>query len=505
MTVYFINEGLSASNSGIEHAEFDRARVFRRNQVPFKFVTSVFIPKLHSILPMFAIRDSESINMFDYFQGALDIPTNPMRIQDVDFGVDVETKEDGLHHMAYVGEHFLGRIVLSSEDIVARIEYFDPYGNLYQVSHYDSRGFETLKQWYSPDNQIEVEVWLDVNGKPVIEKTYTPTRSGRMETWKVHNRTFKSLDELRLYFYNQLNMEGDNMFLIDRTNVAEWQLLQLDKPAYVVFVLHNHQASDATNPDIELLNDNYEWSLFNMDNWDAIVSSTPQQTRDIKNRWGDHHKCFTVPVGVIPEIQFQVDPIPMSARKHHSMLATARVAPEKGMDKMIKALAIARKTIPDLTLDLYGYVDHGNDDLAMKRINEALKELDDPSAVTLHGHTKDVGPLHESHQVYLIFSQMEGFNIALMEGQSKGMVTITNDVSYGPNELVKDGLNGYIVGYEDVEAFAEKMVELFSDDEKLQTMSDNAYDLSNRYSEHEVWKAWEPIFADFEAWIEAKA
>ena len=68
MTVYFINEGLGTSNSGIEHAEFDRARLFRRNQVDFKIVTSNYIPNLHSILPLFAISDNESMNMFDYLR-----------------------------------------------------------------------------------------------------------------------------------------------------------------------------------------------------------------------------------------------------------------------------------------------------------------------------------------------------------------------------------------------------------------------------------------------------
>ena len=65
---------------------------------------------------------------------------------------------------------------------------------------------------------------------------------------------------------------------------------------------------------------------------------------------------------------------------------------------------------------------------------------------------------------------MEGFNLALMEAQSAGMVGITNDVYYGPNELIKDGINGYIVGYTDVEAFAQRMIELCQDEDKLQNM-----------------------------------
>lgn len=499
MTVYFINEGLGTSNSGIEHAEFDRARLFRRHQVDFKIITSNYIPNLHSILPQFALSDSESINMFDYFQDALAISTNPMAIEDIDFGVDVELEKSDNVYIALIHGHIVGRIHVNTNEHVQSVEYFDGVGNLYKVVTVDSRGFASLVQYYSPDNQIEVEQWLSVSGVPILEKTYALSRTNKkVETWKLGNNLFRNIQELRLHFYNQLNAEGRNMFIMDRANVSEWQLAKLDKPAYKVFMLHNHQSSDAQNPNAELLNDNYEWTFNNLDKWDAVISATPQQTRDIKARWGGDN-YYTIPVGVIPDISFMNEPIPMSKRKPHSMLVTARIAPEKGIDKIIEAVAIARKTIPDITLDVYGYVDHGNDNLAMRRITESLELLDDQNAVTLHGHTNDVHALHEQHQMYLIFSHMEGFNLALMEAQSAGMVGITNNVYYGPNELIQDGVNGYIVGYTDVKAFARKMIALCRNVDKLQELSDNAYRLSQRYSEDNVWQAWENVFKDFES------
>lgn len=501
MTVYFINEGLGTSNSGIEHAEFDRARLFRRNQVDFKIITSTYIPNLHNILPLFAISDKESMNMFDYFQDALDVQKKSISIDMVDFGIDVELERSGNTYLAMTNGHILGRIKVNNADEVTSVEYFDAVGNLYKVVIFDTRGFASLVQYYSPDNKIEVEIWLNTKGIPVIEKTYTLNRNGKAsETWKLGTRLFNNIQELRLYFYNQLNASGKNMFIMDRANVCEWQLTQLDKPAYKVFMLHNHQSSDAQNPNAPLLNDNYEWTLANRDEWDAIVSATPQQTHDIQSRWGSEHKYYTIPVGVIPDMEFMNKHIPMRERKPHSMLVTARIAPEKGIDKMIEALAIARKTVPDITLDVFGYVDHGNDNLAMRRITDALELLDDKDVVTLHPHSKNVRLLHEQYQIYLIFSQMEGFNLALMEAQSAGMVGVTNDVYYGPNELIKDGINGYIVGYTDVEAFAQRMVELCQDEDKLQNMSDNAYQLSERYSEANVWAAWQQLFNDFDKW-----
>ena len=88
----------------------------------------------------------------------------------------------------------------------------------------------------------------------------------------------------------------------------------------------------------------------------------------------------------------------------------------------------------------------------------------------------------------------------MMEAQSVGMVGLTNDVNYGPNELVKDGRNGYIAPFDDVNAYAQKMVDLFSDDDKLQQLSDGAYELSKRYCDDAVLKTWNDVMQDYQKW-----
>ena len=93
---------------------------------------------------------------------------------------------------------------------------------------------------------------------------------------------------------------------------------------------------------------------------------------------------------------------------------------------------------------------------------------------------------------------MEGFNLALMEAQSHGMPAITNDVNYGPNDLVVDGKNGYVVDYDNVEQYAKAIVKAFDDPDNLEQLSENAYKLSERFSEDSVWHAWQNVLTDFE-------
>ncbi len=64
---------------------------------------------------------------------------------------------------------------------------------------------------------------------------------------------FANIDELTLHFLDLLNEEywqGDkaNIFIMDRTHLADWALLNLERPAYTVLHLHNSHAGNAQEP-----------------------------------------------------------------------------------------------------------------------------------------------------------------------------------------------------------------------------------------------------------------
>lgn len=43
---------------------------------------------------------------------------------------------------------------------------------------------------------------------------------------------------------------------------------------------------------------------------------------------------------------------------------------------------------------------------------------------------------------------------------------------------------------------ADRLVELFTQEDKLQKMSTQSYELARRYSEENVWKAWQALIND---------
>ncbi|MDR0299660.1 MAG: glycosyltransferase [Streptococcaceae bacterium] len=517
---FFINSSFNKANSGIEHAQLKRADLFRLHGEPFKLVFREWSPRLHYFLSEVGVSAEETLGMFDYFQEAEDVSDMVLHVGDLDFGYSdiVLTKDEDTDYRYSVSRAsggFVGRVNLfadTDEERVSSVELFDAYGNLYRVDHYDFRGFKSLVQWYTPDNKIGTEVWYTVSGKPVLEtfNKFDGTGNYRKMGWRLTDQktgavySFANIDELTKHFYNCLNEDywSDkelNIFVLDRTHLGDWALKELDRPCYVAFHLHNSHAGDANDVMHSVMNNFYEYGLTNINRYDAIISATPKQTHDVQARFAPESKLFTIPVGVNPPEVLAQKPISMLKRKAHSVLMTCRIAPEKGVGKVAEAIAIARKQIPDITLDAFGYIDHRDNDAAKKEIDAAIEKYKLPDGViNLHDYLDKEGVAREqqSHQVYALMSIMEGFNLALMEAQANGEVTVTNDVNYGPNDLVVNEENGYIVAYDGIEEMAEKFVELFKDDDKLQEMSDKAYKLSERFSEENVWQAWQELLDD---------
>ncbi|MCK8625096.1 accessory Sec system glycosyltransferase Asp1 [Apilactobacillus sp. M161] len=521
---FFINTTYNEKNSGIEHAQIKRAKLFRNNKAPFKLIFRDWNPREHFYLNAADIKDDEILNMFDFFQETENFDHKKINVMDIDFGVSGLTYNDEPNNHRYIvmkDNAIVARVRYFDESIskdkqVSAVEYFDGFGNLYRVDFYDTRGFQSMVEWYTPDNKVATDVWYDTKHRPVLETYYRKNAKGKMEqsSWKIIEKDgpikiVDNIDDVVFEFLNKVNdkyfsTKEPNVFVLDRTNVADWMVPKLHRPAYYVMHLHNSQVGDPQKPDTSILNNNYEFPLFTGNDYDAIITATEKQRKDVIRRFKPLSKVFTIAVGIVPNEQFEQPRIPMSARKQNSILATARIAPEKQFGDLVSAMGIAKKEIPDISLDLYGYLDHSQNDRAKKEIDKAIKKYDLKDQVHIHGYTKDVAKIQNQYQVYGLTSIMEGFNLALMEATSHGEVGVTYDVNYGPNELIQNEQNGYVVDYGDYKALGEKLIYLFKHKDVLQKMSDASYDLAKRYSEESVWNEWKSLLDDAKAGWDTK-
>lgn len=64
---FFINKAMGIGNSGVEHAQFYRARCFEKVQLPYKYVFVELVKNLHEAMDAWDIPDNKVINMWELF------------------------------------------------------------------------------------------------------------------------------------------------------------------------------------------------------------------------------------------------------------------------------------------------------------------------------------------------------------------------------------------------------------------------------------------------------
>lgn len=74
--------------------------------------------------------------------------------------------------------------------------------------------------------------------------------------------------------------------------------------------------------------------------------------------------------------------------------------------------------------------------------------------VKFHGWVSNPWSEIKSTDVLVLTSSYEGFGMVLAEAISRGIPVVSTNAPVGPSDIIKDGINGFLVGLEDASEFA---------------------------------------------------
>lgn len=105
------------------------------------------------------------------------------------------------------------------------------------------------------------------------------------------------------------------------------------------------------------------------------------------------------------------------------------------------------------------------------------------------GAIKDISSIYMEHDVLLCSSFSEGLPMTFIEAQSLGMPVISYDIKTGPEEIISNGVNGYIIPDNHSDFFVKRMFEI-EDEYVYKKMSVMSLNYSNRYSRQTIYNQW---------------
>jgi glycosyltransferase involved in cell wall biosynthesis len=151
----------------------------------------------------------------------------------------------------------------------------------------------------------------------------------------------------------------------------------------------------------------------------------------------------------------------------------------KGVDVALRALALARATRPDLTLEIAGTGVHRP---ALERLAAELGVL---GAVRFLGFVSDAdkAALFRRAWANLFPSPKEGWGITVVEAGACGTPSLASD-SPGLRDSVQHGRTGFLVPHGDARALADRMLELAADSALVERLGAEA----RRFAEAHSWE-----------------
>lgn len=515
---YFINTSFNEKKSGIEHAEMKRLQLFKNHQTAAKIVTRSFSLSLHQTMAHAGLADSDMVNLFDFFGGTEDLAPQSFTLADLHVKQNLQVvvnDQDANGFMVRNDERIIQRIKMREPDYkeVETVWTFDRAGKLVKSEYWDTRGFKALEQWHDSAGVVTAEQVFNPAGQVFYQTFHTKDASGksrnslyRIIDWQGSDYNFNGEQAMMRFFLDALNKQNgeNNVFIVDRTFELAWSVLNMKTQAFKVMHLHSNHVNDPDQPQTATLNYNYEYALKNLNQWQGVIAPTPQQRTDFLARYGNEVPVFALPVGIVPDAQLTAPHVAWSKRTPGEVIMVARLSPEKQQDKVIAAFEQVHQAVSNAHLTFWGYA-NGEEGTRLKKLvaEKHLTEL-----ITFEDYTLDIGAVYDGAQVNVLASRAEGFSLALLEAQSHGVPTVSFDAKYGPQGIIADGQDGYLVPVDDVDGMTAAIIKLLKDDQLMQSFSEQAYVDAGRFSETAVWDMWAPLFTASEgyatAWTQAK-
>jgi glycosyltransferase involved in cell wall biosynthesis len=153
----------------------------------------------------------------------------------------------------------------------------------------------------------------------------------------------------------------------------------------------------------------------------------------------------------------------------------SRLVPHKQIEDALDAVALLRKRIPDVHLDVVG------SGWWHDRLTGYATQLGISDAVTFHGHVSDIAK-HEVVQrawVHVLPSRKEGWALAVLEAARHGVPTVGYRSSGGLTDSIIDGVTGVLV--DDHAELVERLDELLTDPQMREELGRKAQARSGEF------------------------
>lgn len=415
MTVYNVNLGIGWASSGVEYAQKYRDQSFRKTGIDAKFIFSDLIldNNIGDLTANMGFKDQSIIWLYNFF-------------------TDIKIAKTSYTLKAFEAslkfKNFTKEVNNEGKEVVYRKNNTILRRDFYSYTRYAAEYYLGTAE----NNRVVFREFYNEDGSVA----YTQHLNNDQETYEFTNgEIIYSKDELYLKMLKALRFTKKDVIILDREDedksLINGQLIfENHGPAKIVVVVHaDHYDKHFTNDQHVLWNNFYEYQFSHASEVASFVVATPAQKKVLEEQFQKYYhitpRVDCIPVGSLLKLTY-----PVKKREPFSLITASRLAKEKHLDWIVKAVIAAKNQIPELKLDIYGKGSEG------AALDEMIKNHQAEDYIHLKGQ-HDLKDIYVKYPAYIAASTSEGFGLSLLEAIGSGLAMIGFDVPLEIQPLLK--------------------------------------------------------------------
>ncbi|MDH4424365.1 MULTISPECIES: glycosyltransferase [Bacillus] len=490
--VYFLNLDYGEKLTGIEISSLKRAQIFDEFlNYDIKLLSLKYRRTLDKCRSMYldSYRLSNKVNFANLY-GDFQHSENRKISKHVSESIWSAAQEPNQENVVKVineNKEVIKYIVYDEKD-KQKINYINNFihGKKYMKELFDEYGTLSSKQYFDDTQKIVREEYYRTDGTIALVKDIKQDIFLLMDECGNFRKSVTEEELIQIWITQKIKNDDESILFVDKNRFYYHIVKNIRNPkVHVVPIIHSTFYNNPSDKLNGALNSNYIpiWKDFNQ--VEKIVVLTGKQKQDIANRFGGEEKLAVIPHSISGEIE----KVPFEKREKNKCVLFARLSPEKQIDKMVGIFTRVVKKIPSATLHIYG---EGKE---KSKLIDIIKRNNMEKSIFIHPFTFQTKQILNESSCFLLTSRNEGFCLAAQEAIACGCPVIYFDIDY-LGDYLRHGENSMKVEADNMEQFAEKVIELLQHDQTRERYSENSYEVIKEFTGAIVSKQWESLIKD---------
>lgn len=187
-----------------------------------------------------------------------------------------------------------------------------------------------------------------------------------------------------------------------------------------------------------------------------------------------------------------IDPAWLKGKKPYDMaskklLSVGRFDPVKGYPLLVDVAKRVLPDHPDWQWHIYG------DGEEFSTVQEKIRDQGLEKQLILKGSVKSMEEIYSQYAAVVLTSYHEGLPMVLLEAKANSLPIVSFDCATGPREIVRDGVDGYLVPVGDVEGMSSRLAQLMEHPSLRRALSEKCEENLYLFQRKKVMEKWNII------------